>query len=250
MCIRDRCNNELYILNSSETESIRFFTEDAAGVETYAGFELAPCMVSQSPYPASSTIVARHFPQNHIVGTYTVTGDACEHLVINADMLSCDNGTGAFNSYLATDGSNNKQSFATTMVNGPFDNQLYSDNVSNIVGVSTNKVYLVDPTGGNVVRYIFNNGWYNSSFTSTMTSGGSSAGMTWVALASSGALLGVNGNNALVLGSDGTIDTYSLVTGAVVRDNAVTDFENGPLMGTTLASVSYTHLTLPTICSV
>ena len=136
---------------------------------------------------------------------------------------TCTNGTGAFNSYSGTSGASVLQSFATTFINGPFDNALYTDHVADIVGYSTNKVYVMDPATGLVSTYIFNNGWHALEF------GGDLSGLN---------IVGVNGGNALVLEGDGSIDVYSLGTGAKTKDNSPTACDDGPLAGTAFSALT------------
>ena len=89
-----------------------------------------------------------------------------------------------------------------------------------MVGFSGNLVYL--QSGGLVYSYIFNNGWLKTEYAGDMT------GLN---------IIGVTGAKALVLEADGSIDVYSLATGAKLRDNAETAAIDGPLSGTAFAAM-------------
>jgi len=250
-----------YTNTSANTESVRLFIYDANGDEQLLHPQLDAGSSVVFPVPTERTVITRSYPHNVLLQEDDIVGGNCEGFVIldvepcggnisDADgdglcdvTTTCTNGTGAFNVYKAGNGSSVLQSFATTFINGPFDNTLYTDATEDIVGYSTNKVYLINPASGVVCRYIFNNGWFHSEWTSTAVSGGSSDGMTWAALASAGSIVGVNGKIAFVLGTDGTMDTYFLTTGSVSKDRDETAFIGGALDGTNIADATFVGAT-------
>jgi len=125
------------------------------------------------------------------------------------------------------------------MVNGPFNGQLFSDHQNNIVGMFTNRVYLLDNATGQISRYMYNNGWLISTFASTTLSGGSSDGETLATLHAAGRLVGIGGASKIIVeGTDGSLDAYELENGMINADRTQTTFSDGPLAGQTFASAN------------
>jgi len=200
--------------------------------------ELLPGASIASPtVPTGSTVVFRTFPHNifiqsEVVGVcpLAVDVDPCFGDTSDNDgdgfcdaSTTCTSGTGAFNVYNGDDGTNVRQSFATTFINGPWDNMLYSDHIADMIGFSGNLLYLMDGTSGMVYSYIFNNGWLKTEYMADMSAHN---------------IIGVTGAKALVLEADGSIDVYNLNTGAVLRDNAETAAIDGPLSGTAFSAMN------------
>ena len=225
------------ITNSGAAESLRVFFIDANGDEQLSIAEILPGATVAIPnYVSGTEYVVRTFPHNILAaqgiidlncGAFDLPVDPCLGDATDNDgdglcdaSTTCTSGTGAFNVYNGVTGNNTKQSFATTFINGPYDNELYTNNVADMVGFSGNLVYL--QSGGLVYSYIFNNGWLKTEYAGDMT------GLN---------IIGVTGAKALVLEADGSIDVYSLATGAKLRDNAETAAIDGPLSGTAFAAM-------------
>ena len=242
------------INNTSSNMSLRLFSKDATtGVETLLIGEVIAGSSYSATHADGDVIVVRSFPQNVLIqeitvdcATPSVDVDACggNNTDVDGDgfcdvATTCIDNTGNFYGYSSTNGNNLVDGNATTMVNGPFDGQLFTDLQADIVGVSANKVYILDDATGQISIYLYNNGWYVSTFTSTSLTGGSAGGTTWVNRFNTGNLLGVNGTRALVMGTDGSIDVYILETGVNSKDNPQTTFHDGPLAGANLSSATY-----------
>ncbi len=227
--------NQVTFTNEDATSSVNVLSLDpTSGVETWLGVNIPPGDSWVGSGNEGDELIFRDGATNVEVDSYTFGPLTCAGVYdVEAftELLPCDPGQGGFQSHSGVNGNNTGDYLRTTMYNGPFNNEEFDNHIDDMIGVTGNRVHMIDPNG-QISTYILTTGKYRTTYTPTEFTGGDAAGPI-----ASANILGVSGVTVHVLGADGTIDSYNTITGAVSKDNTATTLINGPMMGMPFTSL-------------